>query len=106
MLGEPVTGLAAVEMGFATLAVPDEQLEQATMSLAERLASGPTLAYAAVRALIKIWSNGGTPAADAAMTDVSIELFRSQDSTNAFAQMAKALEAGKTDPPKPMFIGL
>ncbi|MDR7156817.1 enoyl-CoA hydratase/carnithine racemase [Sphingobium xenophagum] len=105
MLGEPISGTAGAEMGFVTMAVPDDQLEQATTELAERLGSGPTLAYAAIRALMKIWSSGGTPAADAAMMDLTTELFRSQDTTNAFAQVAEALEAGEEIPPKPLFVG-
>ena len=105
MLGEPVSGAAGAELGFVTMAVPDGQLEQATTELAERLASGPTLAFAAIRALMKIWSSGGTPAADAVMMDLTTELFRSQDTTNAFAQVAEALEAGEEIPPEPLFVG-
>lgn len=105
MLGEPVSGVDAVTSGLAYEAVPDAELEKATDALAERLASGPTLAYAATRALLKIWSSGGTPAADAAMMDITTELFRTQDTTNAFAQVAEALNAGATIPPKPDFVG-
>lgn len=105
MLGEPVVAAEAAEMGFVYSAVPDDQLEPATDALMERLASGPTLAYAATRALMKIWSSGGTPLADAAMMDLTTELYRSQDTTNAFAQVAKALEDGATIPPKPTFVG-
>ncbi len=105
MLGDPVSGIAAAEMGFVHSAVPDGNLEHATNALVERLASGPTLAYAATRALMKIWSSGGTPLADAAMMDVTTELFRSQDTTTAFTQVAQALEAGETIPPKPTFVG-
>ena len=105
MLGEPVSGAAAAEMGFVYEAVQDGDLEQATGVLAERLASGPTLAYAATRSLMKIWSSGGTPAADAAMMDITTELFRTTDTINAFAQVARALEAGETIPPKPSFVG-
>ena len=105
MLGEPVSGADAATSGLAHQAVPDADLEGATDALAERLASGPTLAYAATRALLKVWSSGGTPAADAAMMDLTTELFRSQDTPTAFAQVAQALEAGETVPPKPTFVG-
>lgn len=105
MLGEPVSGTDAAGMGFVYRVVPEEDLEETTNALAERLASGPTLAYAATRALMKIWSSGGTPLADAAMMDLTTELFRSEDTTKAFAQVAAALEAGETIPPKPTFVG-
>jgi enoyl-CoA hydratase/carnithine racemase len=105
MLGEPVSGQAAFDLGFVNFAVPDAELDQATQTLAERLAAGPTLALATVRSLMKIWSSGGTPAADASMIDITIDLFKSQDTTKAFAQVAKALEAGETIPPTPSFIG-
>ena len=105
MLGEPVSGKAAAELGFVHSAVPDAALEEATTLLSERLASGPTLAYAAVRMLLKVWSSGGTPLADAAMMDISTELYRSQDTITGFREVAAALEAGQTIPPKPAFVG-
>jgi 2-(1,2-epoxy-1,2-dihydrophenyl)acetyl-CoA isomerase len=49
MLAEPVDSASALRMGLLTSVVPDDQLTTATTELAARLASGPTLAYAAIK---------------------------------------------------------
>lgn len=43
----------ALELGLVTEVVPDEELAAATAALAERLAAGPTAAYAGVRRLLR-----------------------------------------------------
>jgi enoyl-CoA hydratase len=40
--GDPITGKEAVEWGFATMAVPADQLEEVTTKIAERIAIVPT----------------------------------------------------------------
>ncbi len=49
MLAEPVDSAAALRIGLLTLVVPDQELTAATSELANRLAEGPTLAYAAIK---------------------------------------------------------
>ena len=49
---EPVGAAAAVEMGLATESVPDETFDERLTTEAERLAEGPTAAYAATRRLL------------------------------------------------------
>ncbi len=44
-----IPAAAALDLGLATRVVPDEELPAATAELANRLAQGPTLAYAAIR---------------------------------------------------------
>src|SRR6202011_2076719 len=49
MLGEPITGAAALELGIATHAAPAEKLHETANALARELANGPTRSYAATR---------------------------------------------------------
>ena len=84
--------------------MPEADLDEASRNLANKLANGPTKAYAAARALLKAWSGGGVPAADAMMLDVAIDLFRTEDTTKGMLNSAKAIEAGV--PPSPLtFLG-
>ena len=56
MLAEPVTSAQALEMGMVTAVVPDDRLEAASLELANRLAAGPTAAYAAIKQALAIGS--------------------------------------------------
>src|ERR1700749_4238393 len=67
MLGEPISGSLAAQLGIATQAVPEAERAQATETLAKTLANGPTKSYAATRTPLKAWSAGGVAAADAMM---------------------------------------
>jgi 2-(1,2-epoxy-1,2-dihydrophenyl)acetyl-CoA isomerase len=49
MLAEPIDADRALRLGLVTSVVPDEELPGAAAALAERLAAGPTLAYAAIK---------------------------------------------------------
>ncbi len=49
MLAEPIDAAAAFRLGLLTSVVPAEDLAGAARTLATRLASGPTLAYAAIK---------------------------------------------------------
>jgi len=53
MLGEPFGTAEALQMGLINRVLPADQLEAATQELAQRLASGPTLAYGALRRLMR-----------------------------------------------------
>jgi enoyl-CoA hydratase/carnithine racemase len=52
LLGEEVTSDQALAFGLATQVVPDEELGEAAMDIARRLAGGPAMAYAATKVLI------------------------------------------------------
>lgn len=52
MLGDRVDADAAADIGLATRVVDDEALADETATLARRLASGPTFAYAATKKLL------------------------------------------------------
>ena len=49
MLAEPFDAATALDLGLLTSVVPDAELPEAAAALAARLASGPTLAYAAIK---------------------------------------------------------
>ena len=104
MLGEPIPGAQAGELGIATHVVPDAQLDVEADALARRLASGPTRSYAATRSLLKAWSSGGVAAADAVMLDVAMDLYNSSDAQRGFVNKAKAFDAN-VEPPEMVFDG-
>ena len=104
MLGEPIPGKLAGELGIATHVVPEAKLDAEANTLAKRLASGPTRSYAATRTLLKAWAGGGITAADAMMLDVTMELFNTQDVQRGFINTAKAFDAN-VPPPEMTFEG-
>src|SRR5271156_534982 len=59
--------------------VPDETLESQTRSFAERLANGPTLAYAAGKKIVRAYLESGVRAADQGGDEVAPPLFESED---------------------------
>ena len=68
--------------------VPAERFPQEVEALVRQMATGPTRAYATMRAMLKAWSNGGVAAADAVMLDLTMDLFSSEDATKGFAGTA------------------
>jgi 2-(1,2-epoxy-1,2-dihydrophenyl)acetyl-CoA isomerase len=57
MLAEPVDAATALRLGLLTSVVPDAELPAAAAGLAARLADGPTLAYAAIKASLQYSSS-------------------------------------------------
>src|SRR6202045_2863846 len=104
MLGEPIPGATALELGIATHAVPAAELADTANDLARQLATGPTRSYAATRTLPKAWSSGGVGAADLVMLDIAMELYNGQDAQRGFANTAKAFDAD-IEPPTLVFEG-
>jgi enoyl-CoA hydratase/carnithine racemase len=90
MLGEPISGREAGQLGIATHVVPEKELTAAAAALARQLATGPTRSYAATRTLLKAWSSGGVTAADFVMLDVAMELYDGADAQRGFANTADA----------------
>jgi enoyl-CoA hydratase/carnithine racemase len=104
MLGEPISGTVAGQLGIASHVVDESQVAEVATALAQKLAMGPTGSYAATRTLLKAWSAGGVPAADAMMLDVAMDLFKTEDCTRGFASTAKAFDLG-IEPPDLEFHG-
>jgi enoyl-CoA hydratase/carnithine racemase len=99
MLGEPISGRQAGELGIATHVVPEYDLAAAAAKLVEQLANGPTRSYAATRTLLKAWSSGGVAAADLVMLDVAMELYEGADAQRGFANTADAFDKDIEPPP-------
>jgi enoyl-CoA hydratase/carnithine racemase len=104
MLGEPIAGSVAQELGIATHCVPAEKLTETATALARQLANGPTRSYAAIRTLLKAWSSGGVGGADLVMLDIAMELYSGADAQRGFANTAKAFDAD-VEPPSMVFEG-
>jgi enoyl-CoA hydratase/carnithine racemase len=94
MLGEPILAPVAGQLGIATRVVPDAELAQTVEAMVQKLAIGPTKSYAATRRLLKAWSFGGVPAADAEMLEVVTNLFSTEDCTRGFLSRAEAIDRG------------
>jgi enoyl-CoA hydratase/carnithine racemase len=92
IFGDSISATDAFRMGLVSHLVPTERFRQEVDALAQQMATGPTRAYAAMRAMLKAWSNGGVAAADAVMLDLTMDLFSSADATRGFAETAKAIE--------------
>src|SRR5216684_1958411 len=104
MLGEPITGALAGQLGIVSHVVAETEVAAAAKELAQKLATGPTRSYAATRTLLKAWSAGGVPLADAMMLDVTMDLYLSEDCTRGFLSTAKAFDQG-IEPPAMIFNG-
>jgi len=65
--------------GLINLTVPDDALERVTLTVAEELAQGPTLAHAATKQLAYIAANEGVVAADEAMAKIQAPIWTSED---------------------------
>jgi enoyl-CoA hydratase/carnithine racemase len=104
MLGEPISGVLAGELGIASHVVPEAEVARTAESLARTLATGPTKSYAATRTLLKAWSVGGVPAADAMMLDITMDLFNTEDCTRGFLNTAEAFDRD-VEPPDMVFHG-
>ena len=102
MLGDPIPGPLAGQLGIATQVVPEAELARTVEALAQKLAVGPTKSYAATRTLLKAWSAGGVPAADAMMLDITMDLFNTEDCTRGFLNTAKAFDRD-VEPPDMVF---
>ena len=104
MLCEPMSGATAGQLGIATLAVSADEVEGAALKFAQDLSIGPTRSYAAIRTLLKAWSGGGIPSADAMILDVTMALHSSEDARRGRTSRAEAIKKG-IEPPKIIFTG-
>jgi enoyl-CoA hydratase len=57
----------------------DDDLEEKTMKFAQRLATGPTRAHAATKAMVRRYLDEGVRGADAAIGDIAAPLFGTDD---------------------------
>jgi len=69
--------------------VDDEELEKATMAIAQEFANGPTVAHAATKKLAYLASNEGVAAADAGMADIQKSIWKSSDLKEGLSSFMK-----------------
>jgi enoyl-CoA hydratase/carnithine racemase len=67
------------DWGLINHCVADDELEAATTTIAQELAHGPTVSYAATKKLAYIAANQGVRAADEAMAEIQKPIWRSED---------------------------
>jgi enoyl-CoA hydratase/carnithine racemase len=82
---------AATGWNIVNRVVPDEAFESQTRAFVERLASGPTLAYAVGKRIVRTYLDGGVRAADRVVDEIAPGLFDSEDMR---AGVAGVLEHG------------
>ena len=74
--GSPALSAAAMEhAGVINKVFPDADLLAESRAFVEKLAMGPTRAYAAHKVLLRAWANGGVAAADEIMFDIAMPVF-------------------------------
>ncbi len=79
MLGRRYDAATLERWGLVNLVVADDALEEATMTIAQELAYGPTVAHAATKRLVHIAVNAGVLAADEAMAEIQKPIWASED---------------------------
>jgi hypothetical protein len=84
--------------GVVNRVVPGETLVNVATAFAQKIAKGPTRAYAAHKALLRAWAVGGLAAADEAMFDIAMPLFETDDVKAGLTSAVDAIKAGKPRP--------
>jgi enoyl-CoA hydratase/carnithine racemase len=100
LTSEQVPAQTMLERGVVNRVVPDESLLDEAGAFARNLADGPTRAHLAHKALLRIWTRGGLAAADAALLDLALPLFETEDVKLALPAAVEAFKAGR---PRPRF---
>ena len=97
LLGEAFTADDALRLGLVNRVVPAADLEMATAALAQRLASGPTMAYGAMKRLMRESIDRALPEQLAAEKDAFVRCAGTEDfraGVEAFHQRQPAHFAG------------
>ena len=99
LTSEQIPAATMMQRGVVNRVVPDAELEQRAKEFALAVAAGPTRAYAAHKALLRIWAEAGVAAADSAMFDIAMPLFETDDVRRGIPSAVAALKAGRPRPP-------
>ncbi len=94
-LSDPVGAAQMASWNVVNRVVDDDKLGEETDALARRLAVGPPGAYAGTKAVLRMWLQEGTKSARAALYDISMPLFDTEDVQNALRSAAEAVNSGK-----------
>jgi enoyl-CoA hydratase/carnithine racemase len=98
MTSEKVPAATMERFGVVNRVIDDASLLAEAKAFAEKVARGPTRAYAAHKALLRAWAVGGVSAADEAMFDIAMPLFETEDVKAGLTSAVNALKAGKPRP--------
>ena len=79
MTGELYSAATLERWGVVNRVLPDEGFADAAYAFAEKLATGPTKAHAATKAIVRAQIGGGARAADAIVPEVAGGLFGTED---------------------------
>jgi enoyl-CoA hydratase/carnithine racemase len=85
MLGRRYDAATLERWNIINRVVADEELDTATMVLAQELAHGPSVANLATKRLVATAINEGVAAADEAMAEIQRPIFASQDFQTGFS---------------------
>jgi enoyl-CoA hydratase/carnithine racemase len=78
--------------------VDDGQLDSEVAAFAQRLADGPPGAYAGTKTMLRKWARDGEKEAIAALYEVSMPLFETEDVQSALRSASDAVNSGKPFP--------
>ncbi len=98
MTTEVISAQHAVEVGLINEVVPLADLAFRSAEVAKQLGSGPTVAHAAHKKLLRAWSAGGIAAADDLMPSLSAQCFMSEDAQGSLKAAIDAYQAGVPRP--------
>lgn len=98
MTSEQVPAVTMERFGVINRVVADAELVQTAEVFARKLATGPTRAHAAHKALLRARAVGGVCAADEMMFDVAMPLFDTDDVKRGIPSAVKAFKAGTPRP--------
>ena len=83
MTGELFEATTLERWNVVNRVLPDDGFDASARTFALRLASGPTLAHAATKQVVRAFLDGGVAAADAVVPDAAGALFETEDLRNA-----------------------
>jgi enoyl-CoA hydratase/carnithine racemase len=98
---EPVPAAEMERFSVVNHVIDDARLVAQATAFARKVATGPTKAHAAHKALLRTWAVGGVAAADEAMFDIAIPLWSTDDTGTAIPAAVAAMKAGQPRPAMP-----
>jgi enoyl-CoA hydratase/carnithine racemase len=98
---EPIPARTMQQYGVVNRVFSDDALAAESLSFAQKIAGGPTLAHAAPKALLRAWALRGVGAADEALFDIVMPLFETEDVKKGIPSAVSELAAGEPRPALP-----
>lgn len=98
LTSEKVPAATMERFGVVNRVIADADLLNEARAFAQKVAQGPTRAYATHKALLRAWAVGGVASADDAMFDIAMPLFETDDVQRGLKSAVDALKAGRPRP--------